>query len=207
MWGVPMEEDGDRNELDKFGLPLPKRYDGPHFDVRDCASDRFAGAKTLGETIEIRGQDAFAEEVEPDDFSDDTSSYETKLGIAELWAESTWRDGESARNIELERTLAAIKRGDVLEIRQCPLEQSEYGYSFMLQDGSPLPFTPYHDYDDQFLTRVLAECRVWDRLFCRVRSATCFSGDNDVPVDPTFCWRVYSCKVTVIKCSWNPTFN
>lgn len=202
-----MEEDANRDGLDEFGLPLPKHYDGPRFDARDYFSDRFAAAKTLGEAIEMRGLDAFAEEVEPSDFTDDTPAYETKIGIAEFWAESTWHDGESARNIELERTVAALQEGDVIEIRRCPQEQNEYGYTFTTQDGSPLPFTPYHDYDDQFFTRALEECRIWDKPFCRVRSVTCFGGDNNVPVDPTFCWRVYSCKVTVIKRSWNPMLN
>ena len=75
----------------------------------------------------MRGQKAFAQSVTPDDFNDASPDNMTKLGIAELWAESTWNDGRSTRNIALERSVAGIQVGDVLEIRRCSEEINPWG--------------------------------------------------------------------------------
>ena len=83
----------------------------------------------------------------------------TKLGIAELWAESTWNDGRSTRNIALERSVAGIQEGDMLENRRCSEEINPWGYSFhRVDDGVTLPYTPYHDFDDRFLSEYLMVC-------------------------------------------------
>ena len=86
------------DENDESGLPEPQKYDRPYFDVFDYLSDEYADARNLNEAIDMRGQKAFAQ---PDNM--------TKLGIAELWAESTWNDGRSTRNIALERSVAGIQ--------------------------------------------------------------------------------------------------
>ena len=97
------------DENDQFGLPEPREYDRPYFDVFDYLSDEYADARNLNEAIEIRGQKAFAQSLTPDDFSDASPDNMTKMGIAELWAESTWNDGRSTRNIALERSVAGIQ--------------------------------------------------------------------------------------------------
>lgn len=201
------KEDSNNWDVDEHGLPLPKRYDAPPWDVREYLTDTYAEAKTLGEAIEMRGQDAFVHEVDPADFSDDGEPFETKIGIAELWAESTWREGISKRDIELERAVATIQAGDLIEIRACPATQDELGFQFCLPNGEPLPYSPYHDYDEQFLNRAFKGCRAHEHLVCRVRSVECYGGNNDAPVDPLFCWRVYTCKVTVFRRNWEPELN
>ena len=201
-----MTEDATHEGCDEFGLPLPKRYDGPRWDVREYLTDTYAEATTLAEAIEMCGQDAFAHEVEPADFAaDDVRAREIRLGLAELWADSTWSEGVSQRDVELEQTVAAIQPGDPIEIRQSPAQEGDF--EFFLPNGNPLPYTPYHDYDYQFFARAFAKCGLGERLVCRVRSVACYGGDNDVPADPAFCWRVYSCKVTVFKRIWSPQDN
>lgn len=194
-----MTDDAERSGLDEHGLPLPEPYTGPTDNALDYFTDAYAGAITLGDAIEMRGQNAFAHEVTPEDFVEGPSPRETVVGIAELWAESTWHEGETERDVELERSVAAIQEGDIIEVHHCPWSVNERGYVFTLPGGKTLPYEPYHDYDDGFLTRALDECAYGERLICRVRSVICNGGDNDVPCDPGFCWRVYSCKVTVMR--------
>lgn len=200
-------ENSNNRGVDEFGLPLPKKYDASPWDAREYLTDTYAEAKTLEDAVEMRGQDAFAHEVDPSDFSDDDDPCETKIGIAELWADSTWQEGISKRDVELECTVAAIQAGDLIEIRACPATQDELGYQFCLPNGDPLPYSPYHDYDAQFLGRALKACRAHEYLVCRVRSVECYGGNNDVPVDPLFCWRVYICKVTVFRRNWGSWLN
>ena len=61
-----------------------------------------------------------------------------------------------------------------------------------------LPYTPYHDYDDMNIEKWLGELFPQEILACKVDSVACF-GQDGVPPDPDFCWRVYDCKVTVYK--------
>lgn len=131
------------DENDQSGLPEPQEYDRPYFDVFDYLSDEYADARNLNEAIHMRGQKAFAQSVTPDDFSDASPDNMTKVGIAELWAESRWNDGRSTRNIALEQFTADIHEGDMLEIRRCPEEISPWGYSFhRVDDDITLPYTP-----------------------------------------------------------------
>ncbi|WP_033506619.1 hypothetical protein [Bifidobacterium pullorum] len=131
------------DENDPIGLPEPQKYDRPYFDVFDYLSDEYADARNLNEAIDMRGQKAFAQSVTPDDFSDASPDNMTKMGIAELWAESTWNDGRSTRNIALERSVAGIQEGDMLEIRRCSKEINPWGYSFhRVDDDITLPYTP-----------------------------------------------------------------
>lgn len=97
------------DENDESGLPEPQKYDRPYFDVFDYLSDEYADARNLNEAIDMRGQKAFAQSLTPDDFSDASPDNMTKMGIAELWAESTWNDGRSTRNIALERSVAGVQ--------------------------------------------------------------------------------------------------
>ena len=187
------------DENDESGLPEPQKYDRPYFDVFDYLSDEYADARNLNEAIDIRGQKAFAQSVTPDDFNDASPDNMTKLGIAELWAESTWNDGRSTRNIALERSVAGIQEGDMLEIRRCSEEINPWGYSFhRVDDGVTLPYTPYHDFDDRFLSRILDGMSENERLICQVRDTTCY-GEDGIDIDPSFHWRVYTCKVTVYR--------
>ncbi|WP_289093537.1 hypothetical protein [uncultured Bifidobacterium sp.] len=187
------------DENDQFGLPEPREYDRPYFDIVDYLSDEYADARNLNEAIDIRGQKAFAQNVTPDDFGDASLNGMAKVGIAELWAESRWNDGRSTRNIALEQFTADIHEGDMLEIRRCPEEISPWGYSFhRVDDDITLPYTPYHDFDDRFLSRMLDDLSENERLICQVRDTTCY-GEDGIDIDPSFHWRVYTCKVTVYR--------
>lgn len=183
---------------EELGLPEPQKYDGDKFDVTDYLTEEYADAKTLEEAIDIRGTKAFLRDVGPDDFSDDNPLGPKKVGFAELWAESTWTKGVDDRNVSLERSAASLKEGDLLEVRPCSEDISEWGYRFHFDDGTVAPYTPYHDYDDQFFQRAVGELRDGEQLTCRVRELSCF-GEDGVAPDPEFCWRVYSCKVTVYR--------
>lgn len=202
-----MENHRRGNAFDAHGLPIPKRFDGPFFDVRDYDTGKYAEASTLEQKIAMRGQEAFANSVTPEDFTEDRFENAEKIGIAELWAESTWMEGETQRNVDLEKRASGLKEGDMLEVKRCAAEVSEWEYAFYLPSGEPLPYTPFHDYDDQFFSQALDSCRIGEHLVCRVRNVTCFGEDNSVPVDPGFCWRVYSCKVVVYRLKWTPKLN
>ncbi len=181
---------------EEFGLPKPKEYDGEKFTVLDYEMEEYAEAKTLEEAIAIRGAKAFLRDVTPEDFLESNPLGAKKLGIAELWFDSTWRGGDAGRNVPLEKLVASVKEDDMLEVRRCSKDINEWGYNFYLNGETALPYTPYHDYDDQFFQRVLKELRDGEWLVCRVRGVECYGGDG-VDHDPDFCWRVYSCKVTV----------
>lgn len=184
---------------EEFGLPEPKDYDGEVFTAYDYASERFADARTLEEAIELRGHDAHLQELTPDDFLDEPVPGLEKLGIAELWAESTWELGWSDRAVSLEQLVSSIKEGDLIRVLTCSEgASSEWGYSFCLPDGTLLPYSPYHDYDDIFFEKALEGLREGEWLECRVRETSCYGGDG-VPHDPCFCWRVYPCKVMVYR--------
>ena len=200
--------DNSTSDEEKFGLPQPKKYEGECFNVFDYISYS-PEAKSLEEAIEMRGYEAFIGSVEPGDFSAGFDNNAEKLGIAELWFQSTWHEGTSQRDLRLEQTVASIKEGDMLEMCPCSKETSEWGYLFKDSCGNNLPFQPYHDFDDIFFRKTIASViakaivagKPVERIRCRVRGCDCFGEDGGVPVDPTFNWRVYSCKVTVYKTS------
>ena len=100
--------------------------------------------------------------------------------------------------MDLERSAASLKEGDLLEVRPCSEDISEWGYRFHLADGSTVPYGPYHDYDDQLFQKALENLNGGEWLACRVREVSCF-GEDGIEDDPEFCWRVYSCKVTVCR--------
>ena len=166
--------------------------------VEDYKTEEYAEARTLEEAIAIRGAKAFLRDVTPDDFLDDAPLGVKKIGIADLWSESTWEEGETERDVDLERSAASLKEGDLLEVRPCSEDISEWGYRFHLADGSTVPYEPYHDYDDQLFQKALENLNGGEWLACRVREVSCF-GEDGIEDDPEFCWRVYSCKVTVCR--------
>lgn len=185
------------NDTD-FNLPEPERCEDECFNCLDYFSEEYADAKTLEEAIDIRGAKAFLAHVTPDDFSDNGPQDIEKVGIAELWYSSIWREGEIERDVAREHSASSLKEGDRLEVRPCPEEISEWGYRFHLADGVATPYEPYHDYDDQLLLRTLESLTYEEQPTCHVRSVSCF-GENGIDSDPAFCWRVYSCKVTVCR--------
>lgn len=181
-----------------LGLPKPEDYDGDSFCALDYLTGEYATARTLEEAIDIRGARAFLRNVAPDDFINDDPHDTEKIGIAELWSSSTWREGEVERDVARERSASSLKENDLLELRPCSEAVREWGYRFHLADGSVTPYEPYHDYDDLLFQRNLKNLAGGERLICRVRSVSRF-GENGIDVDPAFCWRVYSCKVTVYR--------
>lgn len=183
---------------EELGLPRPKKYEGERFTVEDYMTEEYAQARTLEEAIAIRGTKAFLNDVTPEDFMDDTPLGVEKIGIADLWSDSTWKEGETERDVDLERSAASLKRGDLLKVLPCSEDVSEWGYRFHLTDGSAVPYTPFHDYDDQLFHRAIENLGSGEWLVCRVREVSCF-GEDGINDDPKFCWRVYSCKVTVYR--------
>lgn len=187
---------------EEYGLSRSRKYDGEAFNVWDYMSAEYADAATLGEAIDIRGYKAFLREVNPGEFASNSFAGVTKVGIAELWFDSSWTDGETERKVDKEKLASSVKEGDLLSVRSCSREESEWGYVFDSASGVSLPYTPYHDYDDRLFVRVLDDLRAGEKILCKIRSSTCFGGDGiKTPSwsDPYFHWRVYSCKVTVLR--------
>ena len=56
---------------EELGLPRQEKYEGGQFTVEDYKTEEYAGARTLGEAIAIRGVKAFLKDVTPGDFLDD----------------------------------------------------------------------------------------------------------------------------------------
>ena len=127
---------------EELGLPRPEKYEGEQFTVEDYKTEEYAGARTLGEAIAIRGTKAFLKDVTPDDFLDDAPLGVEKIGIADLWSDSTWREGETERDVALERSASSLEEGDLLQVRSCSEDVSEWGYRFHLADGSMVPYEP-----------------------------------------------------------------
>ena len=76
--------------------------------------------------------------------------------------------------MDLERSAASLKEGNLLEVRPCSEDISEWDYRFHLTDGSTVPCEPHHDYDDQLLQGALENPRGGEWLACRVREVSCF---------------------------------
>ena len=193
--------------LDEFGMPKPHDYDGPSFSALAYFSEEYEQAENLNEAIKLRGFKAFLDMVEPSDFSDDLPGV-YRIGFAQLWSQSTWEDGLSDRNVEHEQAALSIENGDLLTIRplgvasfpidsQDLLEVRDLGFAFFKGD-TMLPYTPYHDYDQDLLINGLLSLNKDELIACLVRSNDCTGGDG-VPADEDFCWRVYTPTVEVLK--------
>ncbi len=198
------------NSTSASELPTPEPYVWDGFTVCDYQTDKYAEATNLEEAIAIRGEKAFLEKVEPEDFSP-TPEGVSKIGIASLWCQSTWSAwDEESRKVDEERAVANLHTGDVLTLGQAPdelsrsqnlMEIEDLGFGFY-HNGKLLPFTPYHDYDEDLFTNEIKHLKANEWIECVIRSTTCNGGDEgDVSDDPEFCWRVYSCDVTVYKVS------
>lgn len=189
---------GGRDGFDGLGLPLPRGYEGERFSALDYCSDAYAGAAALEEAVAMRGASAFARDAEPGDFLAQALGGLEAMGIAELWAQSAWSEREGGRDVALEREAAELAEGDTIWVRRRAESRDGWGYAFFRADGRELPFRPYHDYDDMLFERALAKLAAGERLMCRVRDTACYGG-TAAPADPDFDWRVYSCKVTVLR--------
>ena len=199
-------------ETDENGLPSPKPYEGERFSVYDYKSSKYAEASTIEEAITMRGDDAFFSKLEPTDMDSVPSGFK-KLGIASLWSQFTWYEAdECGRNIEEELVAANLGEGDVLVLGCAPdnlpegqnwMEVSDLGFGFY-HDGLFLPFTPFHDYDQDFFLDIIKALKPNEWIECIIRSSTCNGGDaGEVLTDSDFYWRVYSCDITVYKISAN----
>lgn len=202
-------DDGAR-AVGQAELPEPEPYTGPRFDILDYyLSPDYAGARTLGEAITLRGRRAFFDEVEPEDFSETPEGVE-RVGIATLWSQSTWSGG-SGRDEKDERTASALGEGDVLVASVLPPnlefrvgenwgEIRDWGFGFFTPKRTLLPFTPFHDYDLDLFLDALLTLDSGQAIVCVVRDSTC-NGEDDAFEDEGFSWRVYSCTVTVLRVS------
>lgn len=157
---------------EELGLPRPKKYEGERFSVLDYNTEEYAEARTLEEAIAIRGAKAFLRDVTPDDFLDNTLPGAKKIGIVDLWVDSTWEKDVTERNVDLERSAASLKEGDLIKVRPCSEDISGWGYRFHLADGTTLPYEPYHDYDGQLFEDALENLFSGEWLACRVREVS-----------------------------------
>lgn len=200
------KKDIDTKDADNLPSPIP--FSGEHFTVLDYLSEEYAAAETLEDAIKMRGQKAFFQTVAPEDFAPDAKKI-TKLGISELWFQSTWHiSEENSRNIEEEQLIAGLKENDVFVLGRTPQEKdknqnwieiNDLGFGFY-KDGQLLPFTPGHDYELLMFEDIIKTLQPGEWIECLVRDSTCYGGDaGDVPVDPDFCWRIYVYEVTVYK--------
>lgn len=192
-------------------LPTPEPYTGPRFDIFDYLSDEYAGARTLDGAIEMRGDRAFAESVEPEDFSDLPEGVE-RLGIASLWSQSTFSPDYGDRDFAVERLANSPRKGDLLFASPLPPEMKierggtwseidDWGFGFFTPGGVLLPFACFHDYDLNLLLEALLTLERGQVIACTVRNSTCNGADDEGADDesPGFGWRVYSCEVTVFR--------
>lgn len=158
----------------------------------------------LDELIALRGREAFFRNVTPEDFSPDPEGI-TKVGIAELWSQSTWSEEDvDGRDVAMELSACQVSEGDILVVGGLPddldvgenwNEIRDLGFGFW-RDGTLLPYSPFHDYNQELFFDTLEQMRPGDVLACVVRDSSC-TGQDGEPADADFCWRVYSCKVTV----------
>lgn len=203
-WPDEIEE---QQELDEFGLPKPRDFDGPYFTALNYYSEEYGQGDGMDEAVELRGFEAFLDKAEPSDFSDDVHGV-YKVGLAQLWSQSTWENGFTDRDVEREQAALSIERGDLLTIRPLevnpkqadghdPLEVRDLGFAFFRGD-TMLPYTPYHDYDQYLIAGALLTLNRGELVACLVRNNSCTGGDG-VPVDKDFCWRVYTPTVEVLK--------
>lgn len=206
--GYKMSHGTRCNDMDECGLPIPSKPNPEPFTVRDYYhSDEYSEAVTIDEAIAIRGRKAFFRDLSPDDFGDAPNDGVTKVGIAELWSQSTWRvDIEDSRDVAMEHLAAQVEEGDVLFVGGLPddlpqgenwNEVEEHGFGFW-QGGTLLPFTPFHDYDQDVFFEAIDHLGPNEFLECVVRGTSCVGKDGE-PVDQDFRWRVYSCKVTIYR--------
>lgn len=201
------DQEGTRpqTQADEHGLPVPTPYEGEHFTVLDYQSEEYAGAANIDEAIAIRGRKAFFDQVEPEDFESLPDGV-SRIGIASLWSQSTWDTFDAqSRNVSEEQS-AGLKPGDILVLGRIPVDLPEgqnwgeiqdLGFGFY-RGGEFLPFTPYHDYDQQLFIETIKFLDAGEWIECVVRSAAC-NGEDGVEDDISFCWRVYSLEVTVFK--------
>ncbi len=204
-------EGSTAGQADEHGLPVPTPYVGEHFTVLDYQSEEYAGAANVDEAIAMRGEKAFFKMVAPNDFEPLPDGVSC-LGIAELWMQSTWDAFDvEERKVEDEASANLVK-GNVLTLGRIPVELpggqnwgeiEDLGFGFY-HEGKSLPFTPYHDYDQQLFINAIKTLEQGEWIECAVRSATCNGEDCAPDDDMGFCWRVYSCEVTVYKVHREP---
>lgn len=201
------DEGGGWQELDESGLPKPHDYSGPFFTVLDYGTEEYAQAESLDEAIRLRGFKAFVDKVEPSDFSEDALGVR-KVGIAQLWSQSTWDSFVEDRDVEHEREALSVEAGDLLTIMplgagrvqggcQDSLEVRDQGFAFF-KGETMLPYALYHDYDQDLVIDALLTLDEGQLLAFLVLDNDCTGGDG-VPGDDHFCWRVYTPTVEVLK--------
>lgn len=105
-------------------------------------------------------------------------------------------DSTSENDIEAyAKALAGLREGTE---KQNWMEIRDLGFGFY-RGGTFLPFTPYHDYDEDLFISAIHSLKPNERIVGVVRDSKCDGQDNAIPADPSFCWRVYSVKVSVYK--------
>lgn len=210
--GIERHREGDERrsaQLDAAGLPVAKPFEceGKPFNVLDYASDEYAAAETMNEAIKMRGDKAFAANVEPDYFAEDPRGTK-KIGMAELWSQSSWGDAGKQRNTENEEAAASLQKGDVLTVRPFSEDErlgsgenwneiADLGFAFY-RNGTILPYTPFHDYDQDLFLDALLTLNEGESVACVMLDGE-VNGEDGIPVDEDFHWRVYSRKAIVLK--------
>ncbi len=167
----------------------------PHARVKPVSHETVSPKRSEPSPRDARGHTGEAGPADPLELESRDS---TRLGTAELWADTTWTLGLSERNLELERDAKSVQQGDRLLVKPLAEQEEGWGYAFETASGHRLPYEPYSDTDDGFFSIALESLDENEMLECVV-VGTSAVGDDGVPGDPDFCWRIYTCKVVVFK--------
>lgn len=157
-------------------------------DARDYFKDSvYQSARSLDEAIEIRGQLHEIRTSAPQDFDAAPKDGCHRLGQVEIWSSSLIGGGMT----EYAYALAAdsVHVGDRLLVvyEGAPTERPDI--SFVDQDGTVLPFSPYYDFDAQALEGARPYTLFEKQVVCRVKEIRRSVG-TCAPHAPECIWTV-----------------
>lgn len=189
--GMPVTLYEDEVELvnPPLGSPTAGKPEWMGTNARDYISDPvYSHSHTLEEKIETRGHIHELRYATPDDFEQKQkdSSY---IGRVEIWSSSLI--GEA--HIETAYLLAmnSVSVGDnLLACREINSNGIAY-FQFRDADGTPLPFSPYYDFNNLTLEHAFLRLRQGQRIVCKVTEIKAMTG-TCAPAAPNIAWTVYN---------------
>ena len=157
-------------------------------DVRDYFTDPvYQGAHSLNEAIEIRGHLHEIRTAIPGDFDATLENEQRHLGRIELWSSSLIGGIEFQYGFAL--AADSVHVGDKLRVAYEIDSLKRVDISFIDQDGTILPFSPYYDFDAQKLERACLRAFPNGKITCLVKEIRRSSG-TCAPHDPECTWTV-----------------
>lgn len=157
-------------------------------DARDYYTDPvYQNARSLSEAIETRGQLHEIRTATPQDFSSTPYDGQRRLGRVELWSSSLI----GGIQFQYGYVLAAdsVHVGDKLRVAYEIDSSKRICISFIDQEGTTLPFSPYYDFDYQALERACQRAFPDCEITCQVKEIRRSSGTCK-PHDPDCIWTV-----------------